>query len=234
MRLTVILAIVLMSGIVLSNSIIPLAYAKIIPATKSNNTAGISSSTTIPPALLSFDFKQLSGKWAKWTLEIPKSINPITDNTGSHCAQNQIQNGRFWFLVGDFGGSVNRRCTIPPGKVIFFPIVEATVTRDQNLSTIPKMQAAAKQFIDQTTRLEVSLDSSIKSGLDIHRVQSAPFRYVSPPDNILGEPPGPNIGLTEGFWVLLHPFSRGQHTIHFAGQIGSSFSLDVTYLLTIQ
>jgi hypothetical protein len=48
MRLTVILAIVLMSGIVLSNSIIPLAYAKIIPATKSNNTAGISSSTTIP------------------------------------------------------------------------------------------------------------------------------------------------------------------------------------------
>jgi hypothetical protein len=114
--------------------------------------------------------------------------------------------------------------------------VEVTVTRDQNLSTIPKMQAVAKQFIDQTTQLKISIDNfdNTISGLDIHRVQSTPFRYVSPPDNILGEPPGPNIGLTEGFWVLLPPFSRGQHIIHFAGQIGNSFSLDITYLLTVQ
>jgi hypothetical protein len=233
MRLAVIF-VVMIFGIVLS-SITPVSYAKIMPAVKSNNTANISSLTAaIPSPLLSVDYKQLSAKWAKWASEIPRPVNPITDNTGANCAQRQTQNGRFWFLAGDFGGTVYRHCTIPPGKFIFFPIVEATVTRDQNLNTVAKMQAAAKQFIDQTTNVEISLVNSTMSGLDIHRVQSAVFNYVSPPDNVFGEPPGPNIGLTEGFWVLLHPFSRGQHIIHFAGQIGNLFSLDVTYLLTVQ
>jgi hypothetical protein len=206
-------------------------YGKAMPRIAANSSATVSQ-TALPSPLLPFDFKQLSAKWAKWTLEIPKRINPIIDNSGSNCAQSQTKNGRFWFLAGDFGGSINRHCTIPQTKFIFFPIVEVTVTRDQNLSTIPKMQAIAKQIMDQTSRIEVSLDNKTTSGLDIQRTQSIPFRYVSPSDNILGEPPGPNIGLTEGFWVLLHPIPRGQHIIHFAGQ--SIISLDVTYHLAIQ
>jgi hypothetical protein len=77
------------------------------------------------------------------------------------------------------------------------------------------------------------------------RVQSPPFTFTLPADNILtfsGEvgpgggpfPPGtffPMVG--DGFYVMLAPLSSGKHTIQFSGQSGG-FMLTVIYNLTVQ
>jgi hypothetical protein len=68
--------------------------------------------------------------------------------------------------------------------------------------------------------------------------RSNPFALQQPTDNILGVPRGVHSPAADsGYYVLLRPLSRGQHTIHFVGNIGffnPAFSLDVTYHITIE
>ncbi|HEY6882695.1 MAG TPA: hypothetical protein VI278_01505, partial [Nitrososphaeraceae archaeon] len=67
-------------------------------------------------------YGQWSTKWFQWAFSIPKDKNPITDDSGKNCAINQ--NDQYaWFLAGSGGGRVERVCTIPAGKAIFFPIM---------------------------------------------------------------------------------------------------------------
>ena len=49
------------------------------------------------------------------------SINPLLDQTGQNAALGQ--SGEVWFLAGTTGGSAERTVTVPPGKALFFPIV---------------------------------------------------------------------------------------------------------------
>jgi len=173
----------------------------------------------------------ISAHWARWVVQIPAPLNPILDSTGAHCAQNQVSNGNFWFLVGDFGGTAIRQCTIPNGKFIFFPVLNVIVTEQ---ATISQDQSLAKQIADTITSAQASVDNVPLSSSNVIRAQSPPFGFVAPQDEILGDPPGPGTGVTDGFWVLLQPLSVGQHVIHFAGQTSDGFQLDVTYHISVQ
>src|SRR2546423_13002944 len=64
-----------------------------------------------------------TGKWWRWALCIPKSNNPLLDSTGEHCAEGQT--GPVWFLAGTTCKihSSERKCTIPSGKALLFPII---------------------------------------------------------------------------------------------------------------
>ena len=78
---------------------------------------------------------QTYGHWAaafwQWVLGVPHNnysaqskrqrVNPLKDTTGAHCAEHQI--GDVWFLAGSWVGSVNRSCTIPAGRSLFFPLI---------------------------------------------------------------------------------------------------------------
>src|SRR4030081_3634226 len=69
-------------------------------------------------------YGQWSARWSQWALAIPKGTNPLLDTTGAKCAVGQ--GGPVWFLAGTFGsGSVSRSCTVPAGKALFFPVVNA-------------------------------------------------------------------------------------------------------------
>ena len=43
-------------------------------------------------------YSDWAGKWWQWAISIPSNINPLTDNTGTHCAERQ--QGPVWFLPG--------------------------------------------------------------------------------------------------------------------------------------
>lgn len=88
-------------------------------------------------------------------------------------------------------------------------------------------------------KTEVIIDHVKVKNLDQYRVTSSVFSVFFPP----GTPPkGPVFGLepgthapvvSDGFWLLLTPLSRGSHTI----QIGSGtapFVINLTYLLTVK
>jgi len=72
---------------------------------------------TLPGGL---SYQQWGAKWWQWVLSIPASINPILDTTGANCDVDQ--SGPVWFLAG--GPPIaERNCTVPAGKMIFFPII---------------------------------------------------------------------------------------------------------------
>src|SRR5215510_7055933 len=75
---------------------------------------------------------QTYGRWAaewwQWALGIPADVNPLTDTTGEHCAQRQVD--QVWFLAGSASldpavppPAVDRTCEIPKGKSLFFPLI---------------------------------------------------------------------------------------------------------------
>src|SRR5512142_3011564 len=79
----------------------------------------------IPPQANSHgqSYGEWSADWWQWILSIPADHNPALDLTGADAAQGQ--SGSVWFLAGVFGapGAVERTITIPPGKGLFFPLI---------------------------------------------------------------------------------------------------------------
>jgi hypothetical protein len=73
---------------------------------------------TLPGGL---SYQQWSAKWWQWAWSIPFSTNPILDTTGADCGVDQ--SGPVWYLAGTAGFNAERDCTLPAGKMIFFPIV---------------------------------------------------------------------------------------------------------------
>ena len=182
-----------------------------------------------------------SAAWWQYVLSIPTGTNPVLDTTGANCGVGQ-SSGPVFFLVGAATTDpVTRTCTVPAGKALFFPIINAecsTVEPDpfhgddgQELRTCA---GGAMDGVDITT-LKVTVDKKKLSGLKSFRVQSPLFDFVMPSsDNFLGLD-GVTAGssVSDGYWIMLKPLSSGKHQIHFEAAIPNVFSLNVTYNLTV-
>jgi hypothetical protein len=65
-------------------------------------------------------YSDWGNSWWQWFDAIPASVTPLVDTTGANCAQGQ--SGPVWFLAGTPSGNVDRDCTIPADKYIFYPL----------------------------------------------------------------------------------------------------------------
>src|SRR5213596_2810966 len=73
-------------------------------------------------------YGEWSAEWWQWALAGPDGENAVTDPTEDLCAVNQ-PTGEVWFLAGTFGGTgVERRCTIPPNRALFYPLLNSLWT----------------------------------------------------------------------------------------------------------
>jgi hypothetical protein len=97
------------------------AAAVIAALSLTGATAHAQSYVAAPESLpLGMSYQQWSANWWQWVMAIPYNMNPIFDTTGADCGLNQ--SGPVWFLAGTSGFSATRYCTVPAGKMIFFPI----------------------------------------------------------------------------------------------------------------
>jgi hypothetical protein len=189
-----------------------------------------------PPA------SELAARWWQWVLEIPAAQNPLLDTTGEFAAVGQ--SGPVWFLAGTWGGGpATRRFTVPAGKPLFFPIVNyfacgflhaPGLNSDYPPGPIAYERAMCKEFIDTVTYLACEVDGVAIQITQQNREQSVPFALYLPAGNVFQEAPTWSApGVDEGYYVLLAPLARGQHTIRFAAA-GPDFSLEVTDYITVQ
>ena len=189
-------------------------------------------------------YGEWSARWWQWVLSIPAVTNPLNDTTGEQCAQEQ--SGKVWFLTGTFVGSVTRTCDVPQGKALFFPILNATFgaavgdcepTAPGVACVVTVLRAAAASSMDSVT-LEASIDGIPVRNLNDYRVESPVFSVTLPEDNLVGIPSGTYAPMvSDGYWLMLAPLSRGTHTIYFKGVVtGGAFDgfvSEVTYNLTV-
>jgi hypothetical protein len=143
------------------------------------------------------------------------------------------------------GGPVTRTCTVPAGKSLFFPILNALwgsavgdcrPSNPRVVCNLADLRKLAADSMDSVT-LKTTIDGQPVANLSQQRVQS-PALTITLPDNPAAAkgPYTPNV--SDGYWLLLAPLSAGSHTIYFKGEITGGpfqgFVVEVTYKLTVQ
>jgi len=212
-------------------------------------TAAPPSPLVIPPGGRIYD--KLSVAWWKYALEQPNATNPLLDPTGAGCRTGQ--SGRVFFLVGTAGTGQTTKddCTVPSGKQLYFPLVNAfdVHTPGDGLDT-PELvwhdlQVTLGFRVDS---LFATVDGEPVANLD---PTTSPYRACAGPstgcaaafsldlasENLFGLPAGRyEPAVADGFYLLLPPLTPGHHTITFggSGNLGGSFSQSVVYHLTVK
>lgn len=187
--------------------------------------------------------KDLSGQWWQWIYSLPSSVNPNLDTTGADCVVGQ--RGDIWFLAGNFGGAVTRTCSVPEGKVLFFPVVNSSFFNSPNTCgqgpesfSAKQMRAAVAPFIDGATNVSATLDG--RPVKNIQRVRSEVFEVSLPASNVyefFGVSCASGVyspAIDDGYYVQLKPLGAGAHELNIHAEVpASGFVLDVTYNLTV-
>ena len=188
------------------------------------------------------DCGEWAAMWWQWDLSIPADGNPGRDETGENAARGQ--SGHVWFLAGISGaeGTVTRNVTVPTGTALFFPIytyawVNTPEFGDPEWS--PEQEAAvrgqAATIVEGAADgVTAEVDGRPVSNLATYRCRNdEPFLVDMPDGNLFGIPAGTyGPSITDGYFLMLAPLSRGQHTIHFRSVVDSLVQ-DVTYHLTV-
>jgi hypothetical protein len=190
-------------------------------------------------------YGEWGARWWQWTDAIPAVNHPLAvdDMSIDRCAVGQ--QGNVWFLGGKVNISatnVNRRCTIPSGTFLFFPVLNAVCFDPLTappVRTEAQLRARCTEFMDAARDMLVEINGrSLEDlGLDSsYRVSSDIFYETLPEPNRRNLPAG-TYGpmVTEGYYIMLAPLRVGEHTVRFAGRLGPpfNFALDITYHITV-
>jgi len=170
-------------------------------------------------------------------LSIPKKNNPSLDKTGKYCSMNQ-NNENVWFLTGTFGNivPVKRKCTIPVGKAIFFPILEKedSLEEDSDLNNESELIKRSRDATNRLTYMEAWIDSLKIEDLKDYRVQSEVFDLKFPEDNVYDVKQGLTRSVCDGYWLFIKPLEIGKHHIYFKGETALTESHTLQQLKTAQ
>lgn len=208
----------------------------------------------LPPQ--SYPFGKSYAEWSaehwKWTYSLPADAHPLTDTADVSAGQS----GQVWFLGGTWApttdlngnlvGIVDRQVTIPAGKALFFPIINAEAsTAEGNGTTEEELRGFANFLADHAVNLSCTVDGQPVENLQSCRVSSPLFTFGPlPANNLLGLPEGTTSpAVSDGYFVMLAPLSKGEHVIHFGGAFvftaaedgfDFSFTLDINYRITVK
>ena len=179
-------------------------------------------------------FRELSAQWWQWALSIPAPVNPLAEFTddGSVCMVGQ--RGSVWFLAGTLvGGTVSRKCSVPAGTAIFFPVVNSMQVNTPGVCgqgpnevlTVADMRVNVAKFIDGVTQMTATLDGkAIKA---MRRVRSEPFAAALPALAAAAED-------HTAIYVKLEGLKPGPHTLQFTALNPSAgFDLNISYQLNV-
>ncbi len=171
-----------------------------------------------------------SVRWWQWAWSFPDDASPVADRTGELCASKQ--SGEVWFLAGTYGTRRTiRRCTVPAGKYLFFPLINYVVYPSLGAAgSCSEMKTSAAQLTDdpQALVLEVGTER-VPVAADHRQVSGRCFDLGArrvPPTRIFP-------AASDGYFVMLKPLPKGTHVINFGG-ILPHMSQAVTYTLTVE
>lgn len=197
-------------------------------------------------------YEEWAAEWWQWTLAIPKSTNPML---GGPCDVDQ--SGHVFFLAGNWGGTTTRSCTIPKGKALFFPVLNAYQTSCPEYAgdaaacevqmSEDRLHEISTWLLDQENTMSLEIDGVEVEDLDDYRVHTETFHLPAPASDPLISCSGPiranscgvavgtpRNGASDGHWVMVKALKPGQHQIHFAASVPAfQFSLDITYNITV-
>jgi hypothetical protein len=214
------------------------------------DTGGNGQSASLISPIGTMPAGQSYGRWAaewwQWALGIPSAVNPLTDITGEHCAQRQVD--KVWFLAGSVTtDSVVRTCEIPAGKSLFFPLINNVYGAFLNDPPETRAEDYVRTAANCTEPVEISVEID---GMMVRKLtrfftgasgsQSPVFNVQLPPGNLFGldETEANELVVSpsaeQGYYLFIRPLRPGAHTIQWsASGCTPGNSQDITYNLTV-
>jgi hypothetical protein len=212
----------------------------------------------IPPQALpaGMSYGDWAAAWWQWALRNPYDANALNDATGAKAGVDQ--HGKAWFLAGTIDqspsptdpsvyiGVAERTCTVPHGKMIFFPIVNTECsTAEGNGSTEAELAAMCDYYIQHAAGLKVTVDGRDLRDLTAYRGTSGLYQLWWPSDPVLAMPAitEATTSVADGYWIMLAPLSTGKHVLHWEGNMTFTqaadgfdgvFAQNITYHLTVK
>lgn len=115
---------------------------------------------------------EYANEWWQWTYTMDKRESPVRDRTGEKCNVNQT--GDVWFLAGGYGSSkISRKCVIPEGKHIFFPIINmAYWPKKHSNSTCESVKKGAALNNENVLSVNAELDGKSIPQTREYRIKS--------------------------------------------------------------
>ena len=173
-------------------------------------------------------YGEWQGEWWRWLYGAPGSTHPILDATGVHCAVNQTASSPVFFLGGTFGGKASRKCRIPKGKAIFFPILNTAADNGGvpagEVLTEAQLRASLDTDPFKEATVAASLDGKDIPDLKRYLVPISRFSYTVPAGDNIYQANGTEgvSGVIEpafatGFYLLMPALAAGPHQLKFYG-----------------
>lgn len=168
-------------------------------------------------------------EWWKWCYSRP-SEDPLYDvSADSLTHYSKFRN--VCFLSGTFGGVAKRKCEIPKGHSIFFPLINDLISfaTDPLLQNESELRMYAKADLDETSipPSHVTVDGVEIPNIGRYRIQTRVFDIVLPPRKpnsteagswFSSRLPVSTRAVSDGYWIFLKPLAIGAHEIEFVGE----------------
>lgn len=219
------------------------------------SAAGNPNPGVIPPNANPYGhtYGEWSDMWWQWALSIPvpaddPESHPWFDQTGVNCGRDQ--SGSVFYLVGvvnESGTAVRNDCVVPPGKALFFPVLNVEwdtadgTPQDQLRTMVQGYMSSADE-----SNMVAEVDGVPITNLANYRISKwespRPYFEITIPDQNMYQYFGCTVctegrytAVGDGYYLMLAPLSVGSHTVHFVGGFGDpyNFALDITYNLTV-
>lgn len=179
-------------------------------------------------------YAEWTARWWQWVLSIAKTENPLVDENGKNCANNQ--SGPVWFLAGTLKGHAERSCAIPADKAILFPVINVEASVAEGDGTTEEALAARVKFeMDQITDMRAMINGTNVNELRRYRIQSPLFNVTLPVDNVLKLPAQTTKMMSEGYWLFLRHLEPGKYDLNsFGSCLAGRIKIGFSYHLAIE
>ena len=163
---------------------------------------GANTGVTRPAGAAGQKLTDYQGPWWTWAATEPPETNPVGDLTGEHCGRNQLDD--VWFLAGTFGGEVTRRCSVPEGTAILFPVINLFSGEPNDCADFMSVATGGASLNGDEQPLD--------------RIDAETIVFTAAPDNVFELDPDTYEATACGLWVQIAALPAGQHELQIRGR----------------
>ena len=177
---------------------------------------------------LGYSLVDLATAWTVWGFATGTD-NPLLD---VRCEQSAVD-PRIWFLPVSLGGDWENTCSVPSGSflVLFAGGNECSAAEGPPYhgGNEAELIQCVEDDLELVTYVDVSAAGVTTTALDPYLVRT---RMITlPAGNLISA--DPTISMTEGWFLVVGPLSRGAHSFSAYDEFSNGFTAGITYTINV-